>query len=66
MQALEVDRFEVVIQDRVAPVHVGSCVRVNDLVVAPPRLEATLAFLQDRAVPAVRALNGYRGHLGGH
>jgi hypothetical protein len=54
-----------VIQDRVVPVQVGSCVRVNDLVVAPPRLEATLAFLQDRVVPAVRALNGYRATLVG-
>lgn len=57
-----VDRFEVLLQDRVAPAIAGSFVRINDVRAAPAQIDATVAFVRD-ALPKIRVLSGYRAAL---
>ena len=59
----EIDRFEMVLQDRAAPPQVGSVVRVNDITAAKGQIDATIALMRDTAIPAIRKLNGYRALL---
>ena len=59
----EIDRFEMVLQDRAAPPQVGSAVRVNDITAAKGQIDATIALMRDTAVPAIKKLNGYRALL---
>ena len=59
----EIDRFEMVLQDRAAPPQVGSVVRVNDITAAKGQIDATIALMRDTAVPAIKKLNGYRALL---
>ena len=59
----EIDRFEMVLQDRAAPPKVGSVVRVNDITAAKGQIDATIALMRDTAVPAIKKLNGYRALL---
>jgi heme-degrading monooxygenase HmoA len=62
-QVQDIDRFEVVLQDRAAPVQVGTFVRTNDVTAAKAQVDATLAFMRDSALPAIKQLNGYRALL---
>jgi heme-degrading monooxygenase HmoA len=63
-EVLEIDRFEVVLQDRTAPVQIGTFVRANDLRgVSKDQIDAIIALLRDEAIPLNRAQDGYRALL---
>jgi len=51
-QHLDIDRFELVLQDRAGPVQVGTFVRRNDAYVPVERVDDVLAVVRDRAIPA--------------
>jgi heme-degrading monooxygenase HmoA len=59
----DVDRFEMLLQDRAAPARAGSFARVNDVPASPARIDATLAWMRDTGLSKVRQLNGYRALL---
>jgi len=63
IEILEVDRFEIILQDRAAPVQAGTFVRVNDVRGATGQVDATLALMRDKAVPVLRGQQGYRALL---
>jgi heme-degrading monooxygenase HmoA len=56
----EVDRFELLLNDRAAPAKVGSAVRANDATIPLARVDAMLAFMRDTSIPASRQLSGYQ------
>ena len=56
----QVDRFEMILSDRVASAKVGSAVRSNDAVLPLAQVDAMVAFLRDTALPACRQLSGYQ------
>lgn len=62
-QLLDIDRFELLLQDRAGPVQVGTFVRWNDAYVPVERLEDALTVVRDRAIPVCRGLSGYRATL---
>jgi heme-degrading monooxygenase HmoA len=59
----DVDRFEMLLQDRAGPVQSGSFVRVNDVPASLARIDAALAWTRDTALPKVKSLSGYRALL---
>jgi len=63
VKVTEMDRFEMLLQDRTGPVEVGTFVRMNDAQFAPGSLDAVVAFLRDDAIPTARSQNGYRASL---
>ncbi len=63
MEIVEVDRFEIIQQDRSAPVQVGTFVRSNDLRGSIAQIDATVAFMRDKAIPVLKAQPGYRALL---
>jgi len=63
MEVIEVDRFEIILQDRTAPVQVGTFVRANDLLGSTAQIDATLAFMREKAIPVLKAQQGYRALL---
>jgi heme-degrading monooxygenase HmoA len=60
VEILEVDRFEVILDDRTGPAKVGTFVRSNDGRIAPAQIDALVAFVRDTAIPAGRSQQGYR------
>jgi heme-degrading monooxygenase HmoA len=58
----DVDRFEVLLQDRAKPVQAGGFVRVNDLQAARAQIDSTLGLIRD-SVSTVKSLSGYRAML---
>jgi heme-degrading monooxygenase HmoA len=63
LEIKDIDRFEILLQDRAMPVSSGTFVRMNDLQQSSTQIDATVAFLRDTAVPAVKSLQGYRAML---
>src|SRR5258708_14259210 len=63
MEVQEIDRFELLLQDRVAPVKAGTFVRVNDLRAATGQIDSTVGFMRETAIPALKSHNGYRALL---
>jgi heme-degrading monooxygenase HmoA len=61
--ATDVDRFEMLLQDRVAPVKAGTFVRINDVPASRARIDAVFEWARDTALPKVKALSGYRALL---
>jgi heme-degrading monooxygenase HmoA len=61
----DVDRFEMLLQDRVKPVQAGTFVRMNDVGASPSQIDATLALLRDTMIDKVKSLKGYRALLVG-
>src|SRR5258707_6296328 len=59
----DIDRFEILLQDRAGPAQAGSFVRVNDVQAPPAQIDAAFGFLRDTALPAIRAQSGYRALL---
>lgn len=59
----EVDRLEIVVQERAAPARAGTFVRVNDAQGDPSRIEDAIRYIRETAVPAVRGLKGFRALL---
>lgn len=62
-RVVDIDRFEVAVQDRVVPVQERGFVRVNDLSCDPGQIDDTVEFIRQRAVPILRGLSGYRAML---
>jgi heme-degrading monooxygenase HmoA len=56
----EVDRLELVVQERAAPARGGTFVRVNDIRGDAARIDDAIRFMRDTAVPAVRGQKGFR------
>ena len=61
-QITEVDRFELLLQDRTAPPSAGTFVRTNDLRTATAQIDATVTFIRD-SLPKLRPISGYRAAL---
>lgn len=56
----EVDRLEIVVQERAAPPAAGTFVRVNDAQGDPARIDDAIQYMRESALPVVRALKGFR------
>jgi hypothetical protein len=65
VQLVDVDRFEILLQDRVAPAIVGSFVRVNELRASPQHIDAAQAHMADKGVQVLRSRKGFRALLMG-
>jgi heme-degrading monooxygenase HmoA len=59
----DVDRFEMLLQERAGPVQVGTFVRSNDVPASPGRIDAALAWMRDSAAPRVKSASGFRALL---
>ncbi len=64
-QIIDIERFELMLQDRAAPVQVGSYVRLNDMIAAVPQIDALVAYVRDTVLPTARGIDGYRATLVG-
>jgi hypothetical protein len=64
-QLTDVDRFELVLQDRVAPPTPGTFVRMTELRGSPDQIEATRALMLEKGIPLLRSQPGYRALLMG-
>jgi heme-degrading monooxygenase HmoA len=63
LQINEIDRFEMILQDRAAPVKAGTFVRVNDVQASTAQIDATVSFMRDTVIPTMKSLSGYRALL---
>ncbi|HLZ23274.1 MAG TPA: hypothetical protein VKQ30_14240 [Ktedonobacterales bacterium] len=63
LQLTDVDRFEVLLQDRVAQSEVGTVGRTTELRGAPDKVDATVAFMKDKGIGLLRARKGYRAMM---
>jgi heme-degrading monooxygenase HmoA len=63
IEVQDIDRFELILQDRAGPVQAGTFVRVNDVRAGTGQIDATLAFMRDSTLPAMKSLSGYRALL---
>jgi hypothetical protein len=59
----DVDRFEVLLQDRVAPSEAGTVGRTTELCGSPDKIDATVAFMRDKGIGLLRARQGYRAMM---
>ncbi|HEY1291978.1 MAG TPA: hypothetical protein VGJ60_02705 [Chloroflexota bacterium] len=62
---LDIQRYELVIVERVAPAAANVFVRSNELDAAVDKLEDSITFVRDKVVPNVRSQKGFRGALMG-
>jgi hypothetical protein len=60
LHVTDVDRFEVLLQDRVAPSAVGTFGRTTELRGSPDRIDATVAFMREKGIGLLRPRQGYR------
>ena len=63
LKITEVDRLEVVVQERSAPPQANTIVRATDIRVPPDKLDQLVAFVRDRTLPVGRAQAGFRAGL---
>ena len=56
---IDVDRFELVLNEGVAPPRAHTFVRGNDLKGSPDRVDATLQFVRERVVPLLKQQKGF-------
>jgi heme-degrading monooxygenase HmoA len=56
----DIDRFEIVVQERVAPPTSGLFVRVNDYVADTSKLDAMASFTLDNVLPVLKTQKGFR------
>jgi heme-degrading monooxygenase HmoA len=59
----EIERYEVVLQERRAPPQENTFVRVVDLRGSPAKLDQTIAFVRERVVPLLNGQQGFRAVL---
>jgi heme-degrading monooxygenase HmoA len=60
---VEVDRFELVMQERSAPPQANTFTRVNDVQGSPERLEDAIRFMREEGPRATKQLRGFRALL---
>lgn len=58
----DVDRFEMLLQDRAKPSQAGSFIRINDVAASVTQIDATVALVRDVS-EQIKALKGYRAVL---
>ena len=63
LKITEIDRLEVVVQERSAPPQANTVVRTTDIRVPPDKLDQLVAFVRDRSLPLGRAQAGFRAGL---
>jgi hypothetical protein len=63
VQLIDVDRFEILLQDRVAASAAGTFARTTELRGLPDKIDATVAYMRDKGVDLLRPRPGYRGLL---
>lgn len=63
VQLTDVDRFEVILQDRVAPSAAGTFTRTTELRGSPDNIDATAAYMREKGIALLRPRQGYRGML---
>jgi hypothetical protein len=63
VQLTDVDRFEVILQDRAAPSAAGTCTRTTELRGSPDKIDATAAYMKEKGISLLRPRQGYRGML---
>ena len=63
VQLIDVDRFEVIFQDRVAPSEAGTVTRSTELRGSPDKIDAAVAVMKDKGIALLRPRPGYRGML---
>jgi hypothetical protein len=61
VQLTDVDRFELILQDSVAPLTQGTFVRYTELRGTPDLIDATRALAIQNTIPALKDQQGYRG-----
>jgi heme-degrading monooxygenase HmoA len=60
----DIDRFEVVVVERVVPPKAGIAVRMSDFVADASKIDAMAAFTQETVLPVLKARTGFRSaHL---
>jgi len=59
----DVDRFEVLLQDRVAPSKAGTFIRTTELRGSPDKIDATVAYMRDKGISLLRPRQGYRAMM---
>jgi heme-degrading monooxygenase HmoA len=59
----EVDRFELIIQERTGPPRANTFVRVTEMQASPAKVDEVTAMIRDRALPKVRSQQGFRALL---
>jgi len=62
---LDIQRYELVVVERVAPPRANVFVRSNELDATTEKLDATIQFVRDKVLPNVRSQTGFRGMLMG-
>jgi heme-degrading monooxygenase HmoA len=62
---LDLQRYELVLVERVAPAAVNVFVRTNELDAAIDKLEDSITFVRDQVLPNVRSQKGFRALLMG-
>jgi heme-degrading monooxygenase HmoA len=55
----EIDRFEIVIQERTAAPRANTFVRVNDFTGSPANIDEAITFARGRVLPALKAQKGF-------
>jgi len=63
IQVRDVDRFEIVIQERTRQPRSGTFIRTNDLHGSPAKADATIAFARDQVLPVLKAQPGFIANL---
>jgi len=59
----EIDRLEIVIQERTQPTRANTFVRVNDFRGTPANVDESIAFARDRVLPVLKAQKGFRANV---
>ena len=62
-QLIDLERYELLIQERVAPPSAGTFVRLTQLTLAPERIDELMAVMTQTSVPQTKALPGFRSFL---
>jgi heme-degrading monooxygenase HmoA len=65
VQVKDVDRFEVLVQERTAPPAVNTFVRVNDLRGSPSKVDDLARYVRETAPAVLKAQSGFRALLMG-
>ena len=59
----DIDRFEMVIQERTAPPRSGTFIRTNDMPGSLAAADAAIAFARDKVLPVLKAQRGFLANL---
>jgi len=63
LKVRDIDRFEMVIQERTAPPRSGTFVRTNDMRGSLAAADSAIAFARDKVLPVLKAQRGFLANL---